>query len=277
MVTVDLKKCTRCGLCLKRFSGFCIISFNGGPVIDYTLCNQCQKCISICPAQVFLMNGNSPEKITSPLTISPGEMKELLSRRRSIKQFKKETVPKDVLLDIAAVTAYAPNQNKNIEIRIVDEPALLELIGQRAYRYVKRLYTLLFGFRPLAAIFELFSRQLRAIHKKMAYGLYVRGHTMYENTAAVYILTGNAKVPVTETSAQYLLATMIIYAQTLGIGTCLMDSLKLTLNSDGQLKRRLRIPHGTKVLGVLTVGYARENIINKPVGYKPNISWNDEK
>lgn len=110
----------------------------------------------------------------------------------------------------------------------------------------------------------------------MVYGLNVRQHTMYENTAAVYILFGAAKIPVTKTSAQYLLSTIIIYEQYLGFGTCLMDSLKHTLNSDGLLKRRLCIPRNRKVPVVLIAGYTGENILNKPVGYQPGIYWNDE-
>jgi len=42
MVTVDFNKCTRCGLCIKRFSGFCMNPSDGGPMIDYDICNQCQ-------------------------------------------------------------------------------------------------------------------------------------------------------------------------------------------------------------------------------------------
>ncbi len=275
MVTVDQDKCTHCNLCLVRFSGYCMSDTGRGLAIDYTVCNQCQKCISLCPAQALLMNGISPEKINGPIPILPEDMKELLNRRRSIKQFRKAHVSKDVLLDIADAAAYAPNQNKNIVIRIIDDPELLELIGRRANRFVKRLYTLLFGFRPLAALLELASRQFRVIHRKMAYGLDVRRATMHPNTAAVYILTGNSRIPVTEASAQYLMATMAIYSLTLGVGSCLMDSLKLTLNHDGRLKRRLHIRRGTRVLGVLTVGYSGENILNKPIGYRPDIIWNE--
>ena len=31
MVTIDLKKCTKCGTCIKRFEGYCISGLNGNP------------------------------------------------------------------------------------------------------------------------------------------------------------------------------------------------------------------------------------------------------
>jgi MinD superfamily P-loop ATPase len=141
MITVEQKSCTRCGICLKEFEGYCMSNDNGLPVIDRRICNLCQKCVAICPQQ------------------------------------------------------------------------------------------------------------------------------------ALILLKGNTHVSETKNSAHYILASIIMYCESLSVGSCLMDSLRLTLNTK-KMRRKLGIPKKEKVLGVLSLGYAAEKIVNIPRGYRLHIKWN---
>ena len=94
-----------------------------------------------------------------------------------------------------------------------------------------------------------------------------------EGTQALIVLKGDPRVSVTQASAHYILATIIVYCESLRVGSCLMDSLRLTLNAR-EMKRRLNIPESEKVLGVLSLGYSAEKIVNIPQGYQLNIKWN---
>ncbi len=274
MVTVDPEKCVKCGLCISRFAGYCISGDNGKPVIDYAICNQCQKCIAICPAQAFLMNNVPPKSIKAIPETAPDVLKEVLRRRRSIKKFKDKKIPESILRDIAGVAAYAPNQNKNIDIIIVNDRSLLEAVDQAALNFFGKIYNLLFSFKPFYKFIQLFSDSVQTIKKKMEYDLIRNRHILRENTGAIYLAVGNPHVPVTETSAQYLLAAMLIYAESLGIGSCLMDSLKLSIKHSRKIRKRLGIMKNQKVLGVLAVGYADEEIRNEPQGYEIRTFWN---
>lgn len=274
MISINFEKCKHCTVCINRFKGYCISNENGNPKIDYMICNQCQKCIAICPHQAILMNGKQPIKIEEPLRIVADDLKEFLKRRRSIKKFKDCKIPREVLLEIASVAKYAPNQNKNIEIIIIDDLELINKIDRSALKFVLRLYNIFFSMKFLTSFIQLFSDSLPTIKKKMEFDLHINKHVVKENTQGLYLLIGNPKVPVTESSAQYLLSTMIIYAEALGIGSCLMDSLKLSINRALAIKNALRIPKGNKVLGVLAVGYSNECIVNIPQGYEINTSWN---
>ena len=220
------------------------------------------------------MNGKQPTKIEEPLRIVADDLIELLRRRRSIKKFKDCKIPKEVLLEIASVAKYAPNQNKNIEIVIIDDSNLIDKIDRSALKYILRFYRILFSMKFLTGFFQLFSNSLQTIKKKMEYDLHMNKHVVKENTQGLYLLIGNPKVPVTESSAQYLLSTMIIFAEALGIGSCLMDSLKLSIDETWAIKNAIGIPKNAKVLGVLAVGYSNECIINIPQGYEIDISWN---
>ncbi|MEI6101136.1 MAG: nitroreductase family protein [Eubacteriales bacterium] len=275
MITVDWDKCNGCGVCIRRFAGYCISSQNNRPIIDQSLCNQCQKCVAICPAQAFLTNNTPSQKINGVVCLPTEDLKELLAQRRSVKKFTTKKVPDDVLRQIAGIASYAPNQNKNIDIVVINNADLLGLIDNEALAFVGGLYRWLFGVKPLAFFMGLFSNSVSTIKKKMEYDLYCNKHIVKENTSALFLAIGNPKVPVTKESAHYLLGTMIVYAQALGIGTCLMDSIRLSINNSRRLRYKINIPAGWKVLGALAAGYSNENIINKPVGYEVNVHWNN--
>jgi nitroreductase/NAD-dependent dihydropyrimidine dehydrogenase PreA subunit len=276
VVTVDLEKCTACGVCLKRFGHYCIIEKDGRPSIDYDLCNQCQKCIALCPRRAFLMNGVAPRKKGAAPQVDADSLEEFLARRRSTKRFRAAELPRRTLERITAAAAYAPNQNKNLRLAAVDDPGLIRLIDRAARRMTFFWHGLLCTSNPIAFLARLFmgGAAYRQMRKKIEYGIHHEKSVVYENTQALIAVHGNPRVPVTGPSAPFLLASMIFMAEALGVGTCLMDSIKLALNGRPALKRRLGLPRGHKVFGVLALGYSAEKIVNIPQGYSVPVIWN---
>ncbi len=276
-IIVDKKRCGKCGICISFFDGYCMTEEDGSPVIDRDICNRCQKCITICPHQAISMNGIPPTRITDELIekrIGYDELVTLLRFRRSTKRFVRRDVPKDIITKIAKSAKYAPNQNKNIEILIIDDPEIIRLIDLNALNFIKRLYKLMFSLKLVTRFVGIFSGSIYIIKKKMERDLFVDKRIVKENTNVILLTIGNPRVPTTEMSAQYLLETMMLTAVSLDIGCTLMDSIKLTINHNRKLKRMLGIGRSDKVLGVLTLGYSGENRLNIPNGYEVNLHWN---
>ncbi len=274
MVAIDKNICTKCGICLSAFEGYCINSSDCFPVINYSLCNQCQKCIALCPYQAISINGIFPEKISNSSKIGYKELISLLSFRQSTKSFKKQDIPHDIIETIARSAKYAPNQNKNIGILIVNDDSIIEHIDTAALQFFKRIYKIMFALKPVTFFIRLFVKSLPVIKKKMERDLFHNKHIVKMNTNALLLAVGEPRVPVTEMSAQYLLAMMIVTATSLDIGCTLMDSIKIAVNSNKKLKRKLGIKSGEKVLGVLALGYSNEKIVNIPKGYEVPVFWN---
>jgi nitroreductase/NAD-dependent dihydropyrimidine dehydrogenase PreA subunit len=273
VITVDPDICNRCGLCIQRFEGYCISEDAGMPVVDYEVCNVCQKCVAICPSRAFLVNNTKPLQIERGTPLNPEDLRGLLSRRRSIKIFTNENLLKSTIQDIVGVAKYAPNQHKNIDAVVVTNKRMLAKIDQSAFRLYKRIYTALFSVKVLTRLFRIFSSDLFVIKRKMEYDLFIRKQILKPGTQALVVLVGNAKASVTERSAQYLLATMIIYAESMGIGSCLMDSVKIAMNLNRKLRRDISIDNRQKVLGILALGHSAEKILNIPRGCELNIRW----
>ena len=274
MITIDIEKCTHCGICISNFEGYCIINENDTPLIDYEICNQCQKCIALCPNQAILMNNVIPQKINGLEKIGYEDLISLLKLRRSTKSFVQQDIPKDIVEKIVDSAKYAPNQNKNIDILIINDSQIIQAIDKNALKFVKRWYGMMFSFKPITGFISLFAKSLHVIKKKMARDIFIKQKVVKENTNVLLIAIGNPKTPVTEMSAQYLLSTMILSAVSLNIGCTL---IKLTINNNKKVKNMLGIKKTDKALGVLALGYSNEKIINIPQGYEINTYWNEIK
>ncbi len=271
-ISLDEPRCTRCGKCIRLMKGYCISEKDGYPVFDSDLCNICQKCVAICPSRAITVNGHHPERISEMCICSSTELRSLFEKRRSIKHFIDKRVPREILQEIISIAGYSPNQNKNISVHVVDDAQLLQEIDESAVSFVRAIYRFLFVLNPVAPLLMIVSREFRTIRRKMEYDLVTRKKVMKDNTQALIILTGRKSVPVTESSAHYMLASVMYMAEASGIGTCLMDSFVLSLNANPGIRRVLGIRHS--VLGVLALGYSSEQILNIPRGYQPDIKWN---
>jgi nitroreductase/NAD-dependent dihydropyrimidine dehydrogenase PreA subunit len=269
-IAVDRNKCKQCGVCFKMMKGYCITQKDGFPVFDETVCNTCQKCVSICPSQAITVNGVYPKKIDETKQVDSEQIYALFEKRRSTKHFKEKPIPKEIIEKIVSVAKYAPNQNKNLSVLVIDEKQLINEIDKSAIAFVKTMHRILFGFRPVELLIRLFYKDIGTIKRKMELNSFQR--VIYENTQVIIIVTGNQKIPVTERSAPYMLATIMYMAESLGIGNCLMDSIHLALRTNRKLRKRLKIEED--VFGVLTLGYSDENIKNIPRGYEVDVRWN---
>lgn len=270
LITVDKERCQKCGICSTRMKGYCISTENGYPVFDEKLCNTCQKCVSICPFQAIMVNGKYPKKSNKNIDIESEKIFALMENRRSIKKFNDKRIPVDIMEKIISAANLAPNQNKNISLYVITDKPLLDLIDQSVISFVKKFYKLLFGFKAIELFIGLFYKDIRIIKAKMEHTRFNYG--IYPNTQAVIIAVGKKKIPVTESSAHYVLAFIMLMAESLGIGNCLMDSISIALRTNKKLCKRLKIDED--VLGVLALGYSAEGVINIPQGYEIKTVFN---
>lgn len=273
MIGIRQELCNDCGICLTAVGGYCIECLDGALQIDRAVCNECARCVSICPKQVFVVDGQAPSKATK-LRIGEADFLQLIRSRRSVKTYKATPIARDVLAKIADASKYAPSMNKSIAVLVIDEQALIREIDAEAMRFVRRWYRMLFGSRVVTWCLSLFSETLPTIKKKMERDLTVRRQVIKDHTQALILVYGNKRIPVTESSGQYYLAVMSYYAHILGVGTTLMDSLKLALNRGRRIRHRIGLPRRNSVLGVLSLGYPKERFVNIPEGIKIRIDWN---
>ena len=114
---IDHEKCINCKLCVKE----CVRRYtedkeNNRVIFDDPTgtCSSCGHCIAICPEEAIIYEGFKDEPYTfegieHPETIAPYEIVyNLLRANRSIRHYKKEKVPDDVLKKVIDAMQYAP-------------------------------------------------------------------------------------------------------------------------------------------------------------------------
>jgi len=114
---IDYEKCINCKLCVKE----CVRRFIEDEENDRVIfhdptgtCNSCGHCIAVCPENAILYEGfkDQPytfEGIEHPQTIASYEtVYNLIRAHRSIRHYKKDKVPDDILRKVIDAMQYAP-------------------------------------------------------------------------------------------------------------------------------------------------------------------------
>lgn len=160
---------------------------------------------------------------------------------------------------------------------ILDDDKEIRHIDKIAMKYYIKFYNHLFRSKLLFEFMKLFSETLPVIKKKMERDLFERRRIIKENTHALILVVGSTKVTMTEISAQYCLHNMILYSEVIGLGSCLLDSVKIGVNKNSSLKAFLGLKKGFKVLGAMAVGYPEERILNISPGHEVKTSFHSNQ
>jgi NAD-dependent dihydropyrimidine dehydrogenase PreA subunit len=266
MVTIDYAKCNLCKQCILVCHDYCITINDKQLKIDNRLCDSCTQCISVCPKQALSWNGNLPQKVDINLLPKPEYLEELFKSRRSIRLYKELEVETSILEKIAEISRFAPTMNKNIKAKIITNRQILNDIENIIDRKSKILYKFLFTNQVIYRLIHLFKPELRILKSKIENRKY-----HLHNAPAMIILTGNPKIAMSDTSAQYYLYNMSLYSFSLGLGSIISDATKIFLNTNRKYLRKLNISNDHKILGVLLVGYSKIKFPNKVTGLNTEI------
>jgi nitroreductase len=192
--------------------------------------------------------------------------------RRSIRHFTKERVDRESLGKLVAAARYAPIMNRRIRAIVVDNPEMLDEFDRYERMFFGTWYRLFFKSGVIRAIGKIFNSDINVIKRKMEHSL--DGVSFLYGAPALIVLVGDTRVILTEESVQCHLASMLLYAHSLGLGACLMDSAKIALRTSTALRRRLGIPKGMHVCGAIVVGHPEERVLNLIEGMSLSCCWN---
>jgi nitroreductase/ferredoxin len=141
----DRKLCTKCHLCLKVCPWSAIEADEEGyPESSPTRggrCAGCQQCFALCPEGAVSIEGKRASgSVTREMLPSPEAVEALIRLRRSVRYFKKETVPAAEVDRLLHITANAPTGTNSRKLRFtVLEGDALENFKKTAYEKIEEL------------------------------------------------------------------------------------------------------------------------------------------
>lgn len=275
------EKCSECMLCVRD----CVMgvwrNIDGKPqAVDIDLCNRCSHCIAVCPCDAIVHDGLKKEEITSinRKNLSPDVYRDIIASRRSIRQFKNEPVPREIIEQVLDTARYAPTASNSQDVGyiVIMDKRLIEKTAVGIFDLASNLFNKTkdgIG-RVLADITGLSKNRYLRVMNYVQNQNAQNGRDFILHGAPVLILIHAPKrKPFACDDCNIAATTIINYAHTLGLGTCFMGLLILILKWRKKIRKEFRVPEGRRVYAALAVGYPAYRFTNTVFRKKPDVDW----
>jgi len=280
MISIDYKKCIRCGLCISICHESCIRLNDDVLSIDYRYCSTCCQCISICPQTALGWNGNPGIRVQNELLPSSAQLGELLKKRRTIRDFSSVRPDRQHIEEVISMAIFAPTNNFSFRIIIVDNPGIVEKIDHAIFRYSLLISKYVFstGLSKLIRVFLSSQRnfELQKAESKLKAARRI-GKGFKTRPPVIVFIIGDKGIPLSNEIAQYALYNIDLYAQVKGLGCNNLVGSQGVINRDKRLKKQLGICKNERIYGMMSIGYPTVSFINKTEGRQMPVQWNTGK
>jgi len=277
MITINQETCNLCGKCIKICHEYCMKIENQSLCIDFKFCSTCGQCIAICPEQSLSWNTIPPVSFDKTNYPSPIQLDELFKERRTIRDFKQDKIDRAILEQIVSYASYAPTHNFNFRTIVIDDPEIIRKVETAIYRFTTRLYRFLYKPKAIHWMVKFFAPKSEFEYLKAKPKLeksIERGKAFKTAPAAIVMIVGEKRIPLSLESAQYALYNIDLYAQTLGLGCRNLVGNQMILNRNKSLRKLIKIGKNEKVYGTIALGYPSVRFKNKIIGKRMPIQWN---
>lgn len=267
---IDHAKCTRCDLC-KNICPCGIFRRDGNAAMQVDPaaglgCVGCGHCEMICPADAVQVTGRNlrPDHLfprPAPRA-TPAALEALMQSRRSIRNFRNEPVPRELLERIVTMATSAPMGLPpwDIGVAVLSIPERVKEVSsavRTGYKIMPKIFNrvVLALLRPLLGKVkhDWFSGFLLPFANLIATSAN-KDRVMYDAPAAL-IFHGSPYADAADCTIACTYA--MLAAESLGLGSCMLGSVSPILGRNRELMERVGIPAGHKPQLVLLVGYPK--------------------
>ena len=268
-ILVDQDLCTRCGIC----SNICVMEVIE-PADENTLprmkrdraglCIHCGHCEAFCPSQALLLNDKPEEKVRLPAgagNIDPEAMGWYLRKRRSIRHFAEDPVPKEKVLELLDIARYAASggNGQPVEWIIVDDRKKVHRVAELTIEWMK---SFIGSKHPMGAYVPVLIDAWNA-----------GSDVICRNAPQLLFATIPEGHPIAPVDAIIALTHFDIAAPAYGIGTCWAGFVAGAAREYKPLQQYLGLPAGRSVAYAMMFGlpqYAAHGIPRR----KPlQVTW----
>lgn len=277
MIKIDLDKCNACGLCAKICHEYCLQLDNNILTIDYKYCSTCTQCIAVCPQQALTWDNIKPELFDKSLYPDSSQIAELLKERRTIRDFTEQKIDKSLLEEIAGYAIYAPTHDFNLRVIIIDDESIIKQIDSLVLKFSTNFYKWIYKPRIVHFLMKLFTPDLEFEYlqaKPKLESAIKRNSGLKTKPAAIIMIIGNKRIPLSLESAQYALYNIDLYAQTKGIACRNLVGNQMILNGNKKFRRLIDLNNNERIYGTILMGYPAIKFRNKVSGKHIRIQWN---
>jgi nitroreductase/ferredoxin len=268
---IDQTLCKSCGICTEVCPSK-IIGQNGRIHFKQErehLCIECGQCMAVCPTKSICVDGLSYENDFNELPSNNSNYQdfiEILSTRRSVRNFKDRPVSDEVLDEIVNSVSYAPYgaSPEKMEISIINNRETIK----SALPYISDFYKGLEKMieNPIASIFlrKIAGKEGFRTIKNHLYPIAKGGNYDLENWdgitrgAPAIITIHAAKDAEAHTNNGVIYATYIMLAaHAIGLGATMIECVIAAINRNKKLKEIFQIPEDNEAVMSVIIGHPK--------------------
>lgn len=268
-IIVDQDRCTKCGICVKICS-FGLIDqvdethFPQVQDINAPTCINCGHCEVFCPSQALLLNLRPDEKVPLPAdagVISPEDIAFYLKKRRSVRHFTRDPVPREKILEVLDIARYAASggNGQTVQWLVIHDPEKVKKIAGLTIEWMRSLVNTphpMSGYVP--TLISAWEQGIDVICRGAPHLLFAH---IPENN------------PIAPTDAIIALTHFDIAAPAFGIGTCWAGFVAAAAMFYEPLQKELNLPAGRKSAYAMMFGNPQYKVYGIPRRKPLEVMW----
>ena len=281
---IDPNKCNGCGLCVQECVNRRFI-LDGDRRAAYSdpehLCTGCGHCVAVCPQDAVCYGGEERARaLEGPM---PGyeSIRNLLLSKRTVRMYQGKDVPEEMMEKILSVIRHAPSGHnaQPCQYVIVKDPEIKRLMADatiRSFQSFKKLIKMRKLLRPFLPkpVYQYMDDPATLSGIDVMTEEYRSGVDNIFFDAPVLLLV---HVPdmggLSYVDPSIAITYGMLAAHGLGLGSCWSGFAMITLKKHKQILKRLHIPKGRFIAGVMTLGYPRHSYHRVPVRNPLQVEW----
>ncbi|MHA1668940.1 MAG: nitroreductase family protein [Promethearchaeota archaeon] len=286
-VIVDIDSCTKCMACANECHYYYFDSdkmYFHEEMEEY--CIECGKCVAICPVNAIRLKNHQNETLIDAPTKEElpdfESFSKLFQTRRSRRQFKDKSIPKELIekiLDVAGRYSATGDNQENVYFTVVQDREILKKLSNECTAQVKNLvekYEDPQGRESLASVFD--HSMMQKI--KEVIPAFKRNLKRIEDDEEVWrwdaelIILHSPKDSLTLIENCSLAASQIMLAaETLGLGTCSLGYINTFFNQFRSISKIIKLPIKHVAGYTLAIGYPKAHYYRIPARKPLKVKW----
>jgi nitroreductase/Pyruvate/2-oxoacid:ferredoxin oxidoreductase delta subunit len=235
-IVMDKSKCVGCKMCVSDCAAHNIVMRGNKAEVISDDCVMCGHCVAVCPKEAIKITGYEENPVTKEIVVSlkPDEVLNVIRYRRTIRQFQNKEVPTEVLnqiLEAGRLTHTAKNM-QDVTFIIVDKNK--QAVEEQAVK-----------------IFSLFQK-IGGLFSPMIKRNKIGENFFFFKAPLVIVVTAKNVV-----NASLATQNMEFVAEANGLGTLFSGYFTLAAKISRNIRKRLEVPKGEKVVMTLIMGYPK--------------------
>jgi nitroreductase/NAD-dependent dihydropyrimidine dehydrogenase PreA subunit len=271
VLTIDEGKCNRDGICVAECPALIIRretkESTPRPVPDFEeLCLKCGHCVAVCPSGALRLDWLGPEDcppLKKELALTPEQAEQFLRGRRSIRTFKRERVPREVLKKLLEVACSAPSARNMQPWQwvVVEDPA-----------EVRRLAGMVIDWMRAVMREDPATAEMRGFHRAIA--SWDEGHERICREAP-HVIVAHAEKSwgFGAEDCALALGLLDLYATSIGLGACWGGYFYSATNAYPPLFEALGLPADHRACGAMMIGYPTFRYQRIPLRNEAVVNW----